>query len=400
MSTDRGEEKMIWNRQIPVAGALLWGFACVAAVAQQSTATQASYEEPRKLSYFESCGSLLDPASTGSHGSVELCSAVCLVACDGAACDLTVVPEYGTAWAEDCQTYCPPSESCCSVGGGTIGRRLLSNSEFFFAGDGWKTKGDDDDNNNFGFRTGFNTSIGLGRLPARFQVGSSIGGYDFSGREDGREQSSEVQLFLTTGFYRRSNVCCGKRISAGFVWDYMHDNAWGEEGSYVDLHQFRSQLGYAINECTEIGAWGAFRVGEDHFNSDNIGPGAIVTAMSQANIYLKRNWEFGGDTMIYVGGAEEPGELVLGFNGRVPLSCRVAAFGGVHYAIPSTTAGDAIPNNVGNSYSEETWAVTFGFVYYPGAKARSETVSGPSSLPLMPVADNATFMTRAPTGTL
>jgi hypothetical protein len=78
----------------------------------------------------------------------------------------------------------------------------------------------------------------------------------------------------------------------------------------------------------------------------------------------------------------------------------VAAFGGVHYVIPSTVAGDAIPNNVGNSYSEETWAVAFGFVYYPGASARSINISGTRNLPLLPVADNATFMTSAPTGTL
>ncbi len=395
---------MIWNRPILVTGALVWALASATSAGQPLTAAGTSLDEPCRLTYFESCGSLLDPTGPGGGRNVELCSAVRPVACDDRSCDLTVVPDCDSGCADAGELSCA-ADSCSTVccpafGPGTIGSCWLSNSEFFFAGDGWKTKGDDNDNNNFGFRTGFNTGIGLGCLPFRFQVGSSIGGYDFFGREDGRERTAEAQLFLTTGFYHRSNVCCGDRISAGLVWDYMHDSTWGEEGSYVDLHQFRSQLGYAINECTEVGAWGAFRVGEDHFTSDNLGPHAVVTAMSQANLYLKRNWEFGGDTMFYVGGAEEPAGLVLGFNGRVPLSCRVAAFGGVHYAIPSTSAGDAIPNNVGNSYSEENWAVTFGLIYYPGARARFESISGPGSLPLLPVADNATFMTSAPTGTL
>ena len=392
---------MVWRRHC-VLGAFL---ACLvsfttAAAKQPYRADRATLEEPRRLTYFESCGSLLDPARSQPDETIQLCSVVRSVAYDDAGYDAAVIPESNTIWVDDCNAGCCDTSNCCTSGCCTNAGGLLSNWEFFFAGDGWKTKGDDDDNNNFGFRMGFNTSIGLGSLPARFQSGFSFGGYDFFGREDMPEQNGERQFFLTNGFYQRSNVCCGNRISAGFVWDYMHDNAWGEEASRVDLHQFRSQVGYAINQCTEIGAWGAFRVGEDHFTSSAIGPTATLTAMSQASAYIKRNWEFGGDTMVYIGCAEEPGELVLGFNGRVPLSHRVAAFGGVHYAVPSTTAGDTAPNGVGNSYSEETWAVAFGLVYYPGAKARSKNISGPSNLPLMPVADNGSFMVSAPTGSL
>ena len=372
---------------------------------QEVTSVQLKLEEPRKLTYFDSFGSLMNLAIPEPEGNIQLCSAVSDFAYDEAPCAHDTASNCEYVWIEDGEPSYTTVDCQCNGGcGNSCGRMLvcglLSNSEFFFAGDAWKTKGDDDDNNNFGLRMGVNTSLGLGCLPARFQVGTSFGGYDFFGREDMPEQNGERQFFVTTGFYQRSNVRCGDRISAGFVWDYMHDNAWGEEASRVDLHQFRSQLGYAINNCTEIGVWGAFRVGEDHFRSTGAGPTATLTAMSQANAYIKRNWEFGGDTMIYIGGAEEPGEVVLGFNGRIPLSHRTAAFGGVHYAIPSTTAGDTAPNGVSNSYTEETWAISFGLVFYPGAKARSNTISGPNNLPLMPVADNGTFMVSAPTGSL
>ena len=107
MSKVGREQNMVWNRQILAVGALFWGLASVTGVAQQLTATQAYFDEPRQLSYFESCGSLLDPTGTGGSGAVELCSAVRPVACDDSGCDLSVVPDFDTACTAACQTSCP-----------------------------------------------------------------------------------------------------------------------------------------------------------------------------------------------------------------------------------------------------------------------------------------------------
>jgi hypothetical protein len=101
--------------------------------------------------------------------------------------------------------------------------------------------------------------------------------------------------------------------------------------------------------------------------------------------------------MAYIGGAQEPGQLALGLRGHAPLSCRVALFGNMHYVVPSTSPGDIQPNGFNNSYSEETWNMTFGIVFYPGGKAASGNVSGHAGLPYLPVADNGTFAVRRPT---
>jgi hypothetical protein len=44
--------------------------------------------------------------------------------------------------------------------------------------------------------------------------------------------------------------------------------------------------------------------------------------------------------------------------------------------------------------------VSFGIVWYPGFKAANRSVSGYSGLPLLNVADNGSFLIKAPTGDL
>ena len=52
------------------------------------------------------------------------------------------------------------------------------------------------------------------------------------------------------------------------------------------------------------------------------------------------------------------------------------------------------------NYSEQYWNLSFGIVWYPGWKAANDTVSGHAGLPLLPVADNGTFMVFARPGDL
>jgi hypothetical protein len=276
------------------------------------------------------------------------------------------------------------------------------NLAFFFAGDGWKAKPDDDHNNNFGFRTGVNGGFGSDELPIRLQLGSSFGAYDFHGREEGRTQSTETQLFITGGVYQRSDISCGRRLSWGVVWDQMFASGWGEAGANdVQLAQVRFQAGYALNECNELGIWGAFHVDDDLVNFQQApAPGTRVRTLDQWNLYWKRHWDFGADTTAYVGLSESPADVVIGLTGHAPLSHRVALFGNVHYMIPGTSPGDAAPNGVENSYSEEYCNVSFGIVFYPGYQAASRNVSGNQGLPLLPVADNGTFAVKAPRGNL
>ena len=82
------------------------------------------------------------------------------------------------------------------------------------------------------------------------------------------------------------------------------------------------------------------------------------------------------------------------------MNRHLALYGNVNYILPGTTGGDTSPNSVDNSYAEEAWNVSIGVVFYPGAKARSRSVSGPAGLPLLPVADNGTFAVNTPGGAL
>ncbi len=279
------------------------------------------------------------------------------------------------------------------------------NTSIFFAGDAWRTRADDDYPGNFGFRTGFNTALaGCWDAPIRMQLGASFAGYDLGGRDGdlGADPDSsasvEQQIFATFGCYQRSDICQRRPWSWGAVIDLLYDNHLGEEAEEVFNRQVRFQLGYTWDEANEFGAWGAVQINWARYVSDTLGR-TRVRGLDQLNFFWHRNWALGGDTWLYAGIAEEPGEWTLGFLGQAPLSPAVALFGGVTYVVPSSPAGDP-PPGIGQFYAEEYWNVSFGIVWYPGCKAARETASGPRGLPLLPLADNGSFLLHAPTGDL
>jgi hypothetical protein len=277
------------------------------------------------------------------------------------------------------------------------------NTSAFFAADSWRTRADDDYPGNFGFRTGFNSGIGWWDSPVRLQLGGSYAGYDLDGRDGDpgadpfSNASVEQQLVLTFGAYKRSAVDLDDPWAWATVVDLLYDSQFGEEAQEIFVRQARGYLGYALDEANEIGTSFAFQLNWARYISSDRGR-TRVRGLDQVNLFWHHNWDFGGDTWLTVGGAEEPGEWVLGLTGQAPLSPAVALFGGFTYVIPSAPAGD--PIFVGQNYSEAYWNVSFGVVWYFGCKAANETVSGYAGLPLLPVADNGSFLIKAPTGNL
>jgi hypothetical protein len=262
------------------------------------------------------------------------------------------------------------------------------NTAIFLAGDGWKGLGEipaGGYGNNFGIRSGVNTGFALGNSRLRGQLGGSVGFYDLRGRTigDGDNEELEAQLFFTGGVYKRSDIECGEAWSYGIVWDVMDDNNYGVGGDELTLSQIRAQLGYAINECNEIGVWTAFRATDDEWD---VVPGATIDVrpVNQLNFFWHHNWEFGADTTAYFGVADGLSDATFGLIGNAPLSQRVALFGGFNYYIPSAGPGPG-------GATEEFWNVSFGIAFYPGAKAVNPTVSGHRGLPLLDVANNGTF---------
>jgi len=287
-------------------------------------------------------------------------------------------------------------------------RGWFQDAQVFLAGDGWKNNFDDDRNNNFGLRTGFNLGVPFpGDQAVRGQIGMSYGAYDFHGREQplqsllpdlrlSRDDPIEQQVFATAGLFKRSRVSVADPLAWGAVYDVMMSRSAGDAADSLKLAQLRGYVGFALNDRNEIGSWMSWRLMRDEAIRNTLTPGVtervLVNVTDQANLFWRHQWARGGDTMAYVGWADDPGDVVVGLNGRVPLNHHAALFGNFHYVIPSTTGGDNHPTiGTDDIFTQEAWNVSFGIVLYGGRRAVFQDISGPAGLPLLPVADNASF---------
>ena len=246
--------------------------------------------------------------------------------------------------------------------------------------------------NSMGAVAGFNSGIGLGNSKVRAQVGASYGVYDFKGRtidDPGQEASLEQQAYFTFGTYKRSDVCCGDRISWGVVYDQFIGHQWGWTADEVHLGQLRGILGYALNEHNEVGVWGTAHTDDDVSLISGVGAGIPTTirAMHQVNAYWRHNWHFGANSMLYVGAVDKAdvGSWQFGMTNTAPLNHSTSLYGNFTYAAPGSATGLV-------GAAEEQWYVSVGLVFSLGAKAQSATVSGNRGLPLLPVANNGSFL--------
>ncbi len=246
--------------------------------------------------------------------------------------------------------------------------------------------------NSAGVVAGMNTSVAIGDLRTRFQIGGSYGVYDFKGRDSGailappsKDSSAEQQGFLTAGFYKRSDICDGERISWGVVYDQFWGHQWGLMANQVYLSQMRGIVGYAVNECHEVGVWGTLNTNIDK-TAFAITPPPIRAA-NQINGYWRRSWDNGGSTMAYVGVADNSNvqDWLVGATAQAPLSSNLSLYSNVTFALPSSATG-----LVGSN--ELQWNVGAGLQYSFGGKAASSTVSGHKGMPLLPVANNGSFL--------
>jgi hypothetical protein len=298
-----------------------------------------------------------DPNASLMGGAMG-CTAGCTTGCD--AC-------------QGCQACCP-----------TCMGNWWDNTLIFGGGDAWKGAGEVlGTSNNFGLRTGFNTGFGWGDSKIRGQFGGSVAAYDFRGRAVGDPIEGETQLFLTTGIYRRSDILEGDRWSAGVVYDLMNDNNYGVLGDEITISQGRALVGYAVDERNEFGGWGAFQLRDTAVQLTGAARTPVNT-VNQINAFWHHTYDFGGDTYAYVGLADGLSDFTWGLTGTAPLSNRLGVYGGFNYYAPSAAAGPA-------GAAEEFWNVSFGLVFYPGAKAANRSVSGWQGMPLLNVADNGTF---------
>jgi hypothetical protein len=168
------------------------------------------------------------------------------------------------------------------------------------------------------------------------------------------------------------------------------DEHWNGRGTPNGL------MGYATSACNEIGVWGTVRVFDDTRTIDGFG-WTTWRPINQISTYWHHKWHCGGpDTWLSIGIPEQTrlsgggslGDWLVSATTVYPFGDRVAAYTNVMYMHQSASAGDA-------GAQEDAWNLTIGIAFYPGHNARSPNVSGQRWMPLLPVANNGSFLVDA-----
>ncbi len=260
-----------------------------------------------------------------------------------------------------------------------------------FAGfDSFRGVADTNWQDNFGVVSGLNFGtpvIGLSDFGIGWQIGGSYGLYDLTGRGTGaRDTSTQQQVFLTTGLFRKADA--DERLSFGLVYDWMVNDAYGEDAENATFGQWRGQVEFEMNDCTGIGLAGTYR------DRNDVVLGSVYRSVNQANVFIHRKFQQGADGRLWIGVPtedrlgfnERPGDWILGGSIEVPLSQTLALYANFDYMKP--------PHNAGALASEEvTYDIGFGLVWYPGRNACTKALNGSCWTPYMPVANNGSFMT-------
>ena len=131
-----------------------------------------------------------------------------------------------------------------------------------------------------------------------------------------------------------------------------------------------------LNDCYEIGYYGAYGVGTARTLDGKLDPTDMFA------LYVRRNFETGGDGRIWAGGTGH-GDALLGADIWVPLGRSFALENRINYLIPKVNRGES-------AQPHESWGLTIQLVWYPGRKALCQHQN--PYRPMFNVADNSLFM--------
>jgi hypothetical protein len=233
-------------------------------------------------------------------------------------------------------------------------------------------------NGNFGMNEGINLARPLGDpWGCGYQIGANFVQSDFSGASvvtaDGLSLNAPFrkQYFATAGLFRRA-VCRG--FQWGVAYDFLHDIYYQN----ANLQQVRSETGFVLDDTYEIGYYGAYGVGTD---KDRVIDGKL-DATDMFVLYIRRNFENGGDGRIWAG-ATGSGDGLLGADLWVPLGQGFALENRLNYMIPKQGRGDT-------AQTRESWGLLVQLVWYPGQNAKCQQKN--PYRPIFNVADNSLFM--------
>lgn len=237
---------------------------------------------------------------------------------------------------------------------------------------------------NTGIYVGFNAGAATPCQGIDFQLGSSYGIYDWAGRLSAPTHKVQQQVFVTTGFSRRTP--CASGFNAGLVFDWMWNSGLGVFASNADFGQLRLQAGYQVAQYNEFGLWGTLDLYRAHTRSGAIS--LTYRGLSQINAYWKHLFQNSAETIVWAGvpyksslssGTGRAGIVTLGAAFRAPLCGRFSVEGRGSYMAPhSPTSGLNSRYYAANVCIELKYA--FGDQCAPSA-------------PYMPLANNSNFLT-------
>ncbi len=235
----------------------------------------------------------------------------------------------------------------------------------------------------FGFYQGFNQGRSLRHwlgLDLAAQIGvrttqSNLSGSEFT--DDTRQQ-----VFLTGGFFRRVD----RGLQYGLVVDYLNED-WYHQ---ADVTQLRGELSWRTRRCDEFGFQFMTGLGGERsttFFQDPDGLRSISSAFIESTNHYRffYRWRLPGEgAWSAFGGWSEADQGVLGTQIDLPLVKQVALQTGFAYFAPDDALGS-------EEHRSEAWNVSLGLVFRPGGPRRG---TQRYSTPLLPVADNGTFVLR------
>ncbi len=259
---------------------------------------------------------------------------------------------------------------------------LLRRSSLWSGAHGFKGPLDFGRNGNFGLHEGADIGMPLG---GPFGVGVQVGFQAVHSNFEGDQVFGQLpsadrnQIFFTAGLFRRA-------MCAGFQWgvavDVLHDRYY----DVIDLTQLRTELAWVFPSGWELGYWGAYGTSRDNLFAPNQQVLFQAEPTDQFLFYVRRYLPEGGEGRFWVGFSSQ-GDGLLGGELSVPLGRCWAIENRVGYLIARQGPND--PNGHPGQ-TEESWGLSMHLVWYPGRPARGQQYD--PFRPLMPVADNATFM--------